>query len=385
MARAAIKDLVVKGRVKPIPFDETVWHLNLDQIESGTGRVLSKLRLPAGEGGNSTQFFEQGTVLYSKLRPYLNKVVVADERGVATTELVPLRVREDAVIPEYLAQYLRSDEFLSQASARVTGAKMPRLILDWFWNHEIPLPPIDEQRRITHLLDEADRLQRLRKAANEKAQRILPALFAEMFGDPETNPMGWDVKTLGEVTAGKPKYGAGASAIPWTSGRPRYVRITDVDDEGRLNPASCVAAALSPSEEAAYRLEQGDVLFARSGATVGKVYLHGSESMHCVYAGYLIRFRLNSELLDPTFLFGFTRTAAYRGWVASKQRPTAQPNINAQEYASLTLPAPPIERQRAFAAAAQTALQITDEQAAAATATAHAAQSVRSRLFAESM
>ncbi len=91
-SRKAIAQLIVSGKpsVKP-DIEEKVWGLNLDQIESGTGKILEKNMTTLSELGPSTYPFAAGTVLYSKLRPYLNKVIVAEDDGYATTELVPLR------------------------------------------------------------------------------------------------------------------------------------------------------------------------------------------------------------------------------------------------------------------------------------------------------
>ena len=198
--RYALRELApaIPSRSTPHP-GEAVWHLGLDQIESHTGIVLTKNRGPLSEAGNSTFHFDRSHVLYSKLRPYLNKVVVPDEPGIATTELIPLQPRPHLVSREYLAYYLRSPVFLAYASQYVAGAKMPRVILDRFWTHEIALPPLTEQRRIVEILDQADRIRRLRTEANAKAERILPALFIKIFGDPATNPMEWPVKPLGEI------------------------------------------------------------------------------------------------------------------------------------------------------------------------------------------
>jgi type I restriction enzyme S subunit len=98
-----------------------------------------------------------------------------------------------------------------------------------------------------------------------------------------------------------------------------------------------------------YKLEQGDLLFARSGATVGKTYLHRSENGPCVFAGYLIRFRLDPAEIHPLVAFVFTQTMSYRAWVGAKRRTAAQPNINGQEYASLRLPVPARSVQEHFA------------------------------------
>lgn len=98
------------------------------------------------------------------------------------------------------------------------------------------------------------------------------------------------------------------------------------------------------------RLDPGDLLFARSGATVGKSYMYTSEDGACVFAGYLIRFRINPSLAIPEFAYGFTRTDAYRSWIANTQRAVAQPNINAKQYASLTIPLPPLSDQKVYCA-----------------------------------
>ena len=212
--RFALRELApaIPSRSTPDPSD-AVWHLGLDQIESHTGIVLTKNRGPVSEAGNSTFPFDRSHVLYSKLRPYLNKVVIPDEPGIATTELIPLQPRPHLVSREFLAYYLRSPVFLAYASQYVTGAKMPRVILDRFWTHEIALPPLTEQRRIVEILDQADRIRRLRTEADVKAERILPALFIKMFGDPGTNPMGWDVKPFRDILMESPRNGLSPSSV----------------------------------------------------------------------------------------------------------------------------------------------------------------------------
>lgn len=179
--------------------DAIIWHLTLDQIESQTGYIINKRDARAKDAGTSTYTFDDGNVLYSKLRPYLNKVVCPDEPGIATTELVPLRPRADLLDRRYLTYYLRSNHFLNFANVAVAGVKMPRIIMAKFWKHQIPLPPLTEQQHIVELLDQADALRKKRAEADEKAARILPSLFYRMFGDPATNPKGLVKKKLGEL------------------------------------------------------------------------------------------------------------------------------------------------------------------------------------------
>jgi type I restriction enzyme S subunit len=243
--------------------DDEVWLLTLDQIEGHTGVVLEKPRKIADSIGNSTFTFDTGHVLYSKLRPYLNKVVCPDEPGIATTELIPLRPHSAILDRKFLAYYLRSPRFLSYASQYVVGAKMPRVISDRFWQHEIPLPPLSEQRRIVEILDQADRLRRLRAEADAKADRILAALFIEIFGDPASKPMSWrrkPIRELARVTTGNTP----PRAMPDFYGD--YIEWIKSDN---INTASHY---LTPASE---RLSE-------SGAKLGRIAPAGSTMVTCI-------------------------------------------------------------------------------------------------------
>ena len=208
------------------------------------------------------------------------------------------------------------------------------------------------------ILEQADALRQQRRAADEKAQRILPALFHKFFGDPTTNPMGWPVKQLADVTVDKPQYGANASAVEWSEGKPRYVRITDITDDGRLLKKGVMTLDLA--DWWPYRLVTGDVLFARSGNTVGKTYLYQPGDGLCAFAGYLIRFKPDLHQVQPWYLFALTQTDYYRAWVEARKRVAGQPNINGKEYASLAVPCPPVPLQKTFAELAEQFVDIRD-------------------------
>ena len=157
-------------------------------------------------------------------------------------------------------------------------------------------------------------------------------------------PPDWRVVKLGDVSE-PPQYGASAPALPFDSRLPRYVRITDITDDGRLRKTDPRSA--DPSQVKGYELRAGDLLFARSGS-VGRTYLYREQDGPCVFAGYLIRFRPNPNVALPRFVEIFTHSAYYGRWVASMLRVGAQPNINAAEYSSLPIPLPPLSEQRAI-------------------------------------
>ena len=159
-------------------------------------------------------------------------------------------------------------------------------------------------------------------------------------------PKGWQMVRLGDVCA-PPMYGASAPARPFDPELPRYVRITDITDEGRLRIYE--ARSAESEKVAGYELFDGDLLFARSGS-VGRTYLYKPDDGPCVFAGYLIRFRPDPKAALPRFVELYTHSISYQHWIASILRVGAQPNINATEYSSLPLLLPPLPEQQAIAA-----------------------------------
>ena len=139
------------------PRSEGNWLLNLDAIQSNSGEVLFKNRVPKSEVNGSIMAFSPDHVLYSKLRPYLNKVAVPDEYGFGTTELIPLLPDRTKLTRTYLAHLLRSDAFVSKFSSAVAGTKMPRVTMDVFWKFNVPLPPISLQEKFASFVEQVDK------------------------------------------------------------------------------------------------------------------------------------------------------------------------------------------------------------------------------------
>jgi type I restriction enzyme S subunit len=246
---------------------EEIWLLNLDQIEINTGHIINKVLIPVNQAGSSTSVFDSGNVLYSKLRPYLNKVVWPQTSGTATTELVPFRPNPKVLNCAYLAYYLRSDSFLSVANHYTTGAQLPRANVKQLLEHKLPLPPLSEQRRIVDLLDQADALRRKRAEADAKAARILPALFYQMFGDPATNPMGWPVVSSGTIFS-EIRYGVGSPPPFAASGIP-FLRAANIKPDG-VNDKDLVYFAPSYAESIRRsHVRSGDIVVVRRGAYTG--------------------------------------------------------------------------------------------------------------------
>ncbi len=151
---------------------------------------------------------------------------------------------------------------------------------------------------------------------------------------------------LGELIKGQPQYGANEKAI---EGNPqtdyRYIRITDINDDGSLNDDWKTAERV----EKQYILEEGDILFARSGATAGKAFYYKNVCGKALYAGYLIRFKFDDTKAMPLYVYNLLCSNEYKDWVINTKGGTARQNINSQQYCSFEIPLPPMDVQKKIA------------------------------------
>jgi type I restriction enzyme S subunit len=166
-------------------------------------------------------------------------------------------------------------------------------------------------------------------------------------------PSDWDIKRLGDCCLVKGEYGINAPAVEYSADLPAYLRITDIDDSG--NYSIYKKASVGDRNYEQFILENGDIVFARTGATVGKTYLYSPKDGTLVFAGFLIRFRTNKEILTANHLKYFTESKLYWDWVKTVSMRSGQPGINAEEYGSLKIPLPPLSEQKAIARVLSTA------------------------------
>ena len=140
--------------VDTVSISDSAWILDLEDIEKDSGVVLRKVRKSERNAASTKHFFHRGQVLYSKLRPYLNKVVLPDEDGYCTSEILPLEFERN-VLPQYARYYLMSPVFLEYANKCSYGVKMPRLGTVDGKKSIISIPPIEEQKRIVLAIEQA--------------------------------------------------------------------------------------------------------------------------------------------------------------------------------------------------------------------------------------
>ena len=170
-------------------------------------------------------------------------------------------------------------------------------------------------------------------------------LSGERYREANIEDSEYEWAQLGEIVLEKPQYGSGARKVPY-DGNVRYVRITDLTDNGELKPDDQVSpSAIEPDRF----LQSGDLLIARSGS-VGRTYIHDNELGTYQYAGYLIRFRIDPTKAIPKYIYHITKSESWRKWILSNSKTGTLTNINAKQYSSFRFPLPPLEVQQEIVA-----------------------------------
>lgn len=342
----------VNGRESDLPYT------GLEHIESWTGKRILSDGTISSEGQSSR--FRPGDLLFGKLRPYLAKVLRASEEGICTGEL--LVVRPTSVLQDFLFYYMLARDFIAVVDASTYGAKMPRASWDFIGNLPMLVPPEDEQRAIAAFLDrETARIdaliakkQRQTELLQEKrAALISHAVTKGLNPNVRMKPSGiewlgeipehWEVRRFKFLLPEPLKYGANEVAELDDPSLPRYVRITDINEDGTLREDTF--KSLPEDIARPYLLREGDLLFARSGATVGKTFLYQESWGRAAYAGYLIRARLDRKKMLPRFGAYFAWSRNYWNWLRSSFIQATIENVSAEKYANLMLSVPPMDEQ----------------------------------------
>jgi type I restriction enzyme, S subunit len=308
-----------------------------------------------------------GDTIVSTVRTYLRAIAPIrnpPNNLIVSTGFAVVRPRkvEDA----YLAYALREGSFVESVVARSTGVSYPACNASEVGCIPIPLPPPSEQRAIADFLDrETGKIDRLvaqkreliEKLKEERAALISRAVTCGLNPDAKLKPSGvewlgdvpegWEVKRLKHMLSRPLQYGANEAADLDDPDLPRYIRITDVQEDGSLRDDTFRSLPIEVAKP--YLLEDGDLLFARSGATAGKTFLYRKAWGNCAYAGYLIRARFNQRMAVPTFIKYFSVSVSYWQWLSSIYIQSTIQNVSAEKYAELMVPLPPLSEQRAIA------------------------------------
>jgi len=323
---------------------------DIDQFQILPGDVLFN-------NTNSTELVGKSALFEAYIEPI-----------VYSNHFTRLRTVSESLLPYFLASWLNyqwQQGVFAAICNRWIGQSAVKS--DKLLNLAFPLPTLSEQWRISGVLrEQMAAVEKAHAAAQARLEAVkaLPAAFLrQVFPQPDQPLLdGWRWVKLGEM-CDRIDYGYTASADVDVKA-PKFLRITDIQNN-KVNWDSVPGCAILDADEDANRLEDGDIVFARTGATTGKSYLI-SKPPRSVFASYLIRVKSHREHIEPDYLFAFFQSDGYWKQILAGARGGAQPGFNATMLAALKIPLPPLSEQKRIAAVLNEQMTIVEKACSAA-------------------
>lgn len=298
-------------------------------------------------------YFERGDVLLAKITPCFENgkatrtLSLKQAHGFGSTEFHVLRPLK-SVDSSYLFHMIWNSKFRALGAGNMSGsAGQKRIPAEFLKRVEIPLPTLNEQRRIAAILDKADALRCKSKKVLGLADRFNEALYRQTFGDPVENPLGFRAATLGDLSV-QMVYGPRFYNEKYSPTGTRIVRITDLAESGELDYQQMPRLDVSNDDLRNHQSTAGELLFARTGATVGKVALISAKDPISIPGAYFIRLRFPPNII-PTFAWHTLRSRPIQKLIAERSRQSAQQNFSGPALRRLPFIVPPIDLQKEFA------------------------------------
>lgn len=325
--------------------DETIQYVDIAALEGGSADGLAPTEMRFSEApSRARRVLRAGDTIVSTVRTYLKAIATfptVEGNVIASTGFAVLRPNGN-LHPRFAYWATLSEPFIESVVANSSGVSYPAIAPTTLGNLPILVPPPNIQERIANFLDDktaridaliAEKERLVERLAEQRQSWLSSVLFEGVTSDNTR---------LKFCLNGSLQYGATESGDPDVKG-PRYIRITDIQADGALSSDS--PKYLTKEQAQQYMLEDGDVLFARSGATVGKTFVYSDVMGPCAFAGYLIRARLNPTKLIPSYLKLITETHQYWAYLRGTETQSTIQNASAEKYADFSFPLPSTDVQ----------------------------------------
>ncbi len=334
--------------------DRPFVYVDIASIDNKSKTIVEPQHLMGSEApSRARRSIRTNDVIVSMTRPNLNAVALVScefNEQVCSTGFCVLRAGP-RILPDFIFHFVRSRSFINSVSGLVSGALYPAVTEDQIRNLPIPLPPLDEQRRIVGILDHATSIRRLREQAQAKVRQIIPALFVDMFGDPATNPKGYDVAELDSVadiksglTKGRKLNEKDIISLP-------YLRVANVQD-GRLDLSEIKHIDVMRDEVDRFLLRRGDLVMTEGGDPdkLGRSAIWRNEVEICVHQNHVFRVRPLLKFVLSDYLCALSCSGYGKGYFLSvAKRTTGIASINRTQLGRFPILMAPIALQQEFA------------------------------------
>lgn len=335
-----------KSEVKTLPSETEVTFLGMKDVSEEGAIDLSEVRTIDAVYKGFT-YFKEGDILFAKITPCMENgkgglaVGLKNRIGFGSTEFHVLRTKEN-VHNAYINHLLKSQVFRKQAELQMTGsAGQKRVPVEFFKNYKIPLPPLEEQKKIAAILDEAHALRQKDKILIAKYEELTQSLFLEMFGDPETNPEGWELKSF-EYFA---KFDTRMTKDFEKYAKYPHIGIANIEKEtGRLIDYKLVEEEGLISGK--YIFGSDHIIYSKIRPNLNKVALPNFSGLGSADSYPLLIKRENTNRIFFAFLL---RSNAFVDFILGHSTRTNIPKANKTQMKLFKGYAPPVHLQNQFA------------------------------------
>ena len=332
-----------RSGVKPSEISSGTTYVGLEHIDK-EGSLAAAVQVEAGEIKSNKLAFGPDHVLFGKLRPNLGKVADPRFDGICSTDIIPIRPGPD-LDRRFLFQYLRTPRIRAEATRLAVGINLPRLKPDALAEFEIPLPPIEEQRRIAAILDAADALRAKRRQALAKLDTLTQAIFIDMFGDTAREGEITELKDLVR-SDDKINYGVVQPGSDYPNGHP-LVRAGDLKF-GAIDHSDI--KLIDPDIDAKYERSRliGDEILVSCVGSIGEVALVQEAEAGWNIARAVARVPIDEGLALRSFVAAQLRGARVQRYFDNELRTVSQPTLNIKQIKLAPVLVPSMPSQQKF-------------------------------------
>lgn len=340
---------------------ETVPYVGLEHIESKTGKFIGTL--DAIQVKSSTFSFSNKHILYGRLRPYLNKVLIPNFAGHCSTEIFPIKVNA-TILREFLFHWLTSETIVEKIDSTCTGTRMPRANMKEVIEFSIPIPPISEQKRIVAILDKAFSAIDQAKSNIEKnidnAKELFQSKLNEIFSQ---KGEGWEERQINEIST--IVNGFSFKSNDFSSSNPiKSIKITNVGVKKFIEENENNLPNSYSKDYSGVKVKNGDLVLALTRTIISsglKIALVPKS-----YDGALLNQRVaaiipDPNIIDPNFLYYYFCSKEVFDYILSNVNTLMQPNLSIKDLKRMPIPVYPILKQREISNLISSFIKFTEE------------------------
>lgn len=332
--KTCLQTLSKDPRLEP---DSQFLYVDISSIDRTMKVIVQTLEISGSDApSRARKTIKKGDILVSTVRPNLNAVAIVPQNldnEIASTGFCVLRPNKKIIDGKYLFYRTTTSDFIEKLTEKIRGAHYPAVSDRDVKAVKIPLPPLPEQHRIVEILDQADRLRKLRTDADTKAQRILPALFIKMFGDPALNPMGWDTVSLDEVVK------IGTRLVD-----PNQPDFCDLPHIGGEHIEKETGRILSPQLVRDSNLRSNKFYFSSKHILLSKIRPYLNKVAYPQFSGVcsadIYPLRPKNKNVTPWYLVSLLRTKAFLDYAKVHSDRLRIPKLNKSQLGSFKFPLP---------------------------------------------